>query len=207
MKNRIDMNQTRDKKRMILDIATGIFSRYGYAKTSLDEIARQARIAKGTVYYYFPNKEELFISVVTEQAKGFIETMQSRLKEVEGFENKLRFFMQTPIKYICDEMPIWLEGLKSIPFNYKEHFEKYRNLHRETMLRMLIDIIRQGVAEGMVSDRISSERLCEVLNDWFLLGDLSVMVVDFEGLLRRIERDHEVIMQLILYGIVKRGNK
>jgi len=201
------MNQTRDKKRMILDIATGIFSRYGYAKTSLDEIARQARIAKGTVYYYFPNKEELFISVVTEQAKGFIETMQSRLKEVEGFENKLRFFMQTPIKYICDEMPIWLEGLKSIPFNYKEHFEKYRNLHRETMLRMLIDIIRQGVAEGMVSDRISSERLCEVLNDWFLLGDLSVMVVDFEGLLRRIERDHEVIMQLILYGIVKRGNK
>ncbi len=199
------MNQTRDKKRMILDIATGIFSRYGYAKTSLDEIARQARIAKGTVYYYFPNKEELFISVVTEQAKGFIETMQSRLKEVEGFENKLRFFMQTPIKYICDEMPIWLEGLKSIPFNYKEHFEKYRNLHRETMLRMLIDIIRQGVAEGMVSDRISSERLCEVLNDWFLLGDLSVMVVDFEGLLRRIERDHEVIMQLILYGIVKRG--
>jgi AcrR family transcriptional regulator len=201
------MNQTRDKKRMILDIATGIFSRYGYAKTSLDEIARQARIAKGTVYYYFPNKEELFISVVTEQAKGFIETMQSRLKEVEGFENKLRFFMQTPIKYICDEMPIWLEGLKSIPFNYKEHFEKYRNLHRETMLRMLIDIIQQGVAEGMVSDRISSERLCEVLNDWFLLGDLSVMVVDFEGLLRRIERDHEVIMQLILYGIVKRGNK
>jgi AcrR family transcriptional regulator len=201
------MNQTRDKKRMILDIATGIFSRYGYAKTSLDEIARQARIAKGTVYYYFPNKEELFISVVTEQAKGFIETMQSRLKEVEGFENKLRFFMQTPIKYICDEMPIWLEELKSIPFNYKEHFEKYRNLHRETMLRMLIDIIQQGVAEGMVSDRISSERLCEVLNDWFLLGDLSVMVVDFEGLLRRIERDHEVIMQLILYGIVKRGNK
>ena len=63
------------------------------------------------------------------------------------------------------------------------------------------------MAEGIVSDRISSERLCEVLNDWFLLGDLSVMVVDFEGLLRRIERDHEVIMQLILYGIVKRGNK
>lgn len=73
------------------------------------------------------------------------------------------------------------------------------------MLQVLTGIIREGIDEGMVSDNILAERLCEVLNDWFLLGNQSIMVVDFEGLLRRIERDHETIMQLILNGILKRG--
>jgi AcrR family transcriptional regulator len=201
----IDMNQAKDKRQMILDIAARIFSRYGYGKTSLDDIATEAKIAKGTIYYYFPSKEELFINVVSEQARTFMSEIQSKLNEIKGFEEKLSFFMQAPIRYICNEMPIWLDGLKSIPFNYKEHFEQYRNLNRDKMLNILTGIIKEGIAEGMVSDRIMAERLCEVLNDWFLLGDLSVMVVDFEGLLQRIERDHDLIMHLILYGIVKRG--
>ena len=51
------MNQAKDKKQIILDIATRLFSRYGYNKTSLDEVASEAQIAKGTVYYYFSSKE------------------------------------------------------------------------------------------------------------------------------------------------------
>lgn len=199
------MNQAKDKRQMILDIAARIFSRYGYTKTSLDEIAAEARIAKGTIYYYFPSKEELFITVVSEQAQSFMEEMIRRLSEIKGFENRLRFFMQESVKYACNEMPIWLDGLKSIPFNYDEHFTRYRQMNKERMLQVLTGIIREGIDEGMVSDNILAERLCEVLNDWFLLGNQSIMVVDFEGLLRRIERDHETIMQLILNGILKRG--
>jgi AcrR family transcriptional regulator len=37
-------------------MATQLFTRFGFAKTSLDEIAAAAQIAKGTVYYYFPVK-------------------------------------------------------------------------------------------------------------------------------------------------------
>jgi hypothetical protein len=37
------------------------------------------------------------------------------------------------------------------------------------------------------------------------MGNLSIVVVDFDELLQRIKRDHEVIIQLIMYGIMKRG--
>lgn len=190
---------------MILDVASRVFSKYGYNKTSLDEIATEARIAKGTIYYYFTSKEDLFINVVSEKADSFIEEMQHNIEKKQSFEEKLRYFLQAPVEYICAEMPIWLDGLKSIPFNSKKHFERYRIQNRNKMLELLMGIIQEGIAEGTVSDQISQERLCEVINDWFLMGDLSIMVVDFEGFLSRLERDHDVIMKLILYGILKRG--
>lgn len=199
------MNQVKEKKQIILEIATRIFSRYGYNKTSLDEIAAEARIAKGTIYYYFPSKEELFISVVRAQANSFVDEMRRKLSQEKGFEEKLRYFIQAPVKYVCEEMPIWLDGLKSIPFNFSQHFDEFRRHNRTKMLELMLEILREGIAEGVVSDIIPEERLSEVINDWFMLGNLSVVVVDFDDLLRRLEQDHEVIMNMIMYGIIKRG--
>ncbi len=199
------MNQAKDKKQMILEVATRIFSRFGYAKTSLDEIAQDAQIAKGTIYYYFPSKEELFMHVVQAQGQDFVDEMHRNLHKIEGFENKLRYFMHAPMTYVCEKMPLWVEGLKTIPFNFQQHFDKFRTENREQMLKLLLEIMDEGIKKGLVSDLVPPDRLCEVINDWFLMGNLSIVVVDFEELLNRIKRDHEAIMNLIMYGILKRG--
>ncbi|WP_019927379.1 TetR/AcrR family transcriptional regulator [Nocardia sp. BMG111209] len=44
----------------ILDAALLVFGRYGYRRTSMDDIAREVGIAKGTIYLSFPSKEEVF---------------------------------------------------------------------------------------------------------------------------------------------------
>ena len=49
-----------DKRTVILDAALLLFGRYGYRRTSIDDIAREAGIAKGTVYLYFETKEAIF---------------------------------------------------------------------------------------------------------------------------------------------------
>jgi AcrR family transcriptional regulator len=54
-------DQTKDK---ILAVAARLFGKYGFQKTTVDEIARTAHKAKGSVYYYFKSKEELFLAVV-----------------------------------------------------------------------------------------------------------------------------------------------
>src|SRR5262247_3488590 len=48
------------KREAILQAALELFGRYGYRRTSIDDIARQAGVAKGTVYLYVENKEALF---------------------------------------------------------------------------------------------------------------------------------------------------
>src|SRR5690606_5150400 len=48
----------------ILRVATELFSRQGYRKTSMDEVAAGAGVAKGTLYTYFANKNELLMSAI-----------------------------------------------------------------------------------------------------------------------------------------------
>src|SRR5579863_5082118 len=50
----------------ILDAALACFAERGFAATRLDDVARRAGITKGTLYLYFPNKEELFKAVIRE---------------------------------------------------------------------------------------------------------------------------------------------
>ena len=53
------------KERAILDVAMRLFSQYGYKRTSVDDIALGAGIAKGTIYVYFESKEALFRALCT----------------------------------------------------------------------------------------------------------------------------------------------
>lgn len=53
-----------DKRRRILAAATVLFSRYGFKRTSIDLLAREADVAKPTVYVYFEDKEAIFRAVV-----------------------------------------------------------------------------------------------------------------------------------------------
>lgn len=53
-----------DRKQEILKAAAKTFSLYGYKATSVDQIAREAGVGKGTIYTFFANKEDLFQAIV-----------------------------------------------------------------------------------------------------------------------------------------------
>ena len=52
----------------VLTAAKKVFARYGPRKTSLDEIARMARVAKGTIYNYFGSKDRVYLEVLRKEA-------------------------------------------------------------------------------------------------------------------------------------------
>ncbi|MEW6381129.1 MAG: TetR/AcrR family transcriptional regulator [bacterium] len=60
-------------KNTILETALKLFQRFGYKKTTIEEIAREAQIGKGTVYLHFTSKEEILLTLI-----------QSHLQEVTG---------------------------------------------------------------------------------------------------------------------------
>jgi AcrR family transcriptional regulator len=53
-----------DRRERLLESAASLFTRWGFDKTSVDDIAREAGISKGAVYLEFPNKDALFKAVV-----------------------------------------------------------------------------------------------------------------------------------------------
>lgn len=66
----------RAKRARILNAATGLFVRYGYRKTSIDEIARAAGVAKGTVYLYYRNKAELVLHAIALEKCGYVDRLE-----------------------------------------------------------------------------------------------------------------------------------
>ena len=69
------INETRNK---IVNVADRLFGRFGFQKTSMDEIAKIARKAKGSLYYHFSSKEDLFREVVQKE----VDEIKSRLSIV-----------------------------------------------------------------------------------------------------------------------------
>ena len=50
-----------DRRTSIINAALGVFSKYGYKKSPMNEIAEEAGISKSLLFYYFKNKKELYL--------------------------------------------------------------------------------------------------------------------------------------------------
>ncbi len=61
-----------DKRECILKAAVRAFSRMGFRKTSIDEVAAEAGVGKGTIYLAVSSKDELFLSAVEREVRGFL---------------------------------------------------------------------------------------------------------------------------------------
>lgn len=62
-------------RRQILAAATDVFSRKGYAGTTLDDITAAANLSKGAIYWYFDSKAELFNTILGERSSVFLELL------------------------------------------------------------------------------------------------------------------------------------
>lgn len=59
------------RKQRILDVAVSLFIHYGYDKTTIGDIAREASVSKGTIYQHFDNKESLFEELLTREMQSY----------------------------------------------------------------------------------------------------------------------------------------
>lgn len=104
-------NPPPDRRAEILDAALRLFAEKGYAEATNAEIARAAGVTAAALYYYFPNKEELFRAAVREHIGGFIPTLRAITQhgradtgDPESFRSILRaaldFFTQEKTKRV-----------------------------------------------------------------------------------------------------------
>jgi AcrR family transcriptional regulator len=66
-----------EKLDFILDAAKKMFGRYGVEKTSMDEIARMARVAKATIYNYFGSKDRVYMEVLRREVHEIVAGISS----------------------------------------------------------------------------------------------------------------------------------
>jgi AcrR family transcriptional regulator len=93
------------RRRQIVDAAKELFIRHGYRKASIDEVARRAGVAKGTVYVYAKNKADLLIQVIIEEKRLLLEKLRPALNEDQTPRQRLRWWLRTAL-VVHREMPL-----------------------------------------------------------------------------------------------------
>lgn len=88
------MNRT---KQIIYDSAINVFSNNGYNGATMDEISSNAGISKGTLYYHFKSKEEIFKYIISEGMKKMKEEIDNAASNVDEPCEKLKIVFRTQI--------------------------------------------------------------------------------------------------------------
>ncbi len=78
-----------NKKEIIIATARDLFTKYGYNKVSMDEIAKQANVTKKTIYSYFDKKEALFQYFIDEELKKMKEKIERQEKQGLSFIQRI----------------------------------------------------------------------------------------------------------------------
>ncbi len=78
----------------ILDAAQKRFGLYGLEKTTMSEIAADLNMSKGSIYYYFPDKEKLYKAVVEKEHTEFLENVKERINELDEPVEMLKEYLR-----------------------------------------------------------------------------------------------------------------
>jgi AcrR family transcriptional regulator len=103
--------QARRRER-ILQAATELFVAHGYRKTSVEEIARAAGVAKGTVYLYYQNKAELLLHAIALEKRHYLQEMSPVFDPARSPIDRLRTMIRLSLS-LSAQMPLTHRSVSS----------------------------------------------------------------------------------------------
>lgn len=85
-------------KESIIRAAGQCFARYGYSKTTLEDIGRAVGLKKNSLYHYFKNKEELFLQVVEREIEALINDSKQQLKPSRSLKENILSYVENRLE-------------------------------------------------------------------------------------------------------------
>lgn len=134
----------------IITSALLLWSEKGFAATRLDDIAKQAGIAKGTIYLYFPSKEALFEAAAKERLVPILDRASDMTHDFEGSTGEILdgFFAEVHNEFAEGEARTFLKILIAEGDRFPELVELYEAAVIRRGVMMIRAILARGVARG-----------------------------------------------------------
>ncbi|MEP6829819.1 MAG: TetR/AcrR family transcriptional regulator [Rhizomicrobium sp.] len=197
-----------DRSGEILEAALACFSKKGFAATRMEDIARSAKIAKGTVYLYFENKEAVFKALARSSAGARLQAIQEHIAQHKGSAADLLRLMISNIGEFAStsESVILPRLLLAEAGNFPDLVKFWRQELIDRGLGILQSIIRRGIESGEFRD-LPPEHVARLCFAPMLLiviwrttfAKFDKAPYDYEGLI-------ETHLQVLLRGISVGGD-
>ncbi|MCC7538861.1 MAG: TetR/AcrR family transcriptional regulator [Deltaproteobacteria bacterium] len=187
------------KRECILVAATKAFSKLGFKKASVDDIAKEAGVAKGTVYLACESKEDLFYQAVHRELRAWIAQIAQMVDPRVGADELLRQVAAAGFAYL-EQHPLvrdlFLGILHGQLPGWAHRFDQLRALGQQN----IVEILKLGIAQKRFRHDLDVEETAMILQDMTLAGYL---FQNREGQTSRAHRERRLKagLDLVLHGL------
>lgn len=195
-------NSQEDVSKTLLDAARVIFAKYGYAKTTVDDIAKAARKGKSTYYYYYKSKEDIFKDVIEKEAQifklGIIESISNSLEPFDKLKNYIITRLHT-----FKELMNFFSALRNESLDHFEFIGNIRDKHYEEQNSIIKMILLEGIKENKL-DIDDVDLVAEPIS--VILKGLEYNIMFSRDTINFTKDRIDKILSLVYYGIANKNS-
>lgn len=187
------------KRENILKIARDIFSKYGYKKTTLDDISNAVRKGKSSLYYYFDSKEDLFQAVILKEVDILSKELEIVVNRNTDSISKLRDYILTKIRTFRG-LANFYHAIEN-DITAVDFIEKTIKAYEAKEIKMIRRILVEGVRKDIFE--IYDFNLAAIGITTAIKGlEMPLSSGSYSEI--NLEKSVDAILKIICYGITKR---
>ncbi|MBN2237741.1 MAG: TetR/AcrR family transcriptional regulator [Bacteroidales bacterium] len=186
-------------KELIIEVARDVFSRYGYKKTTMDDIAVGARKGKSSIYYYFKSKEEIYEAVVDTESNLLFDEILAQIEHPMAANEKFKSYVFTRLNKIR-ELSNFYEVMKNESLHQLDFIMELRNKYHMREIQILQNILNEGVHSREFS--IQDPELAAIALVTAIKGLETPLLL--KGEKRNLEKRVDYVVRILFFGIMRR---
>src|SRR5687767_7665763 len=187
----------------ILDATDKLLTRYGYKKMTIDDLAREVGIGKGSVYLHFKSKEEIALSHIDR----IIERLKARLRAIaqnkSTCEKRLRQMLIERVLFRFDSVQHYTRSLNEMLAQLRPRLLERRKKYFDEEARIFAELIEEGVAAGVFNTKKPLQAATALLDATNSLLPYSLSVIEL-GRRGDIEKKVDMVADILLNGLIKK---
>jgi AcrR family transcriptional regulator len=187
----------------ILDAAERLLAYYGYRKTTMDDLAREAGIGKGTVYLHFPSKEEVALCTIDRIVDRLLERLRAIADADEPVAERLQRMLFTRVLFRFDSVKDYSQSLDDLLASLRKAYLVRRQRYFEAEAEVFARVLRQGrdTAQLVFDDALATAHALLLATNALLPSALSAREL---GKRKDIQEKATRVSQLLLAGLQRR---
>jgi AcrR family transcriptional regulator len=194
---------TREEVReAILDAVDRLLARYGYRKMTMDDIAHEVGIGKGTIYLHFTSKEEVTLSHVDRIVERLKERLWAIARSNADVSVRVRLMLLARVLFRFDSVQHYTQSLNDLLAALRPTLLARRARYFEEEARVFAEVLDEGRRSGVFLFRDAIETAFALLHATNSLLPYSLSTSEL-GEREEIEEKTEQIAELLLNGLLR----
>jgi len=195
----VNKELTARRREEILDQAARVFAERGYPGTDVQVVADALEVSKGTVYRYFPTKQELFLAAVDRGMRRLREHVDGTAARADGPLDQIGSAVCAYLAFV-EANPELVELLTQERAEFKDRKKPTYFEHRDVHIGKWQELLRSLISQGRVRD-VPPERITDVVG-YALYG--AMFTNYFAGPRKSFEHQAKDILDIVFHGILTR---